>query len=342
MEQTKLHQAIKAIKAGDKQAGRKILQEFLKTHPTHEKGWLWLVETAETRTEKRYFLTKLLEIFPGNEMARQELARLTKASDQPSQAFQPQANGGGRATTRQCPYCAETIKADAVLCRFCGSNLRPDITTASSQPGATSLSWDEVWFSVFFGASTLAFKHILADPKVTVWRAYLWLVSSTITGAALSFMIKLLGDLWRDHQVSRFNIGLLLFGVLVSPILSVVGLTILTALTEWVARKLGGQGSFRELIYARAAYIAPTTIIGSALMAFLPTFGTITILASLLIAVFMFALDITAVQSAASLSGKRAIAAILLSWGILIGLYVCVISIGTAIITTVWFPQWQH
>ena len=28
-----------------------------------------------------------------------------------------------KSDTRKCPFCAETIKADAVLCRFCGSRL---------------------------------------------------------------------------------------------------------------------------------------------------------------------------------------------------------------------------
>lgn len=38
-----------------------------------------------------------------------------------------------KSDTRKCPFCAETIKADAVLCRFCGSRLEPLPDSAPAQ-----------------------------------------------------------------------------------------------------------------------------------------------------------------------------------------------------------------
>ena len=36
--------------------------------------------------------------------------------------------------TKECPYCAETIKAKAKACRFCGKELYPVDTAATPSP----------------------------------------------------------------------------------------------------------------------------------------------------------------------------------------------------------------
>lgn len=46
----------------------------------------------------------------------------------------PKSKKKKKEDTRKCPFCAETIKADALLCRFCGSKLEPVTIEEEPEP----------------------------------------------------------------------------------------------------------------------------------------------------------------------------------------------------------------
>lgn len=114
MSTEKLRRAITAIKAGDKKTGRKLLSEVVGSEPGNEAAWLWMTRVVDNDDRRRQCLEQVLSINPGNQKARQLLDRL-----QPAPVDFPEIE------TRRCPHCAETIKAEAQICRFCGRDLSP-------------------------------------------------------------------------------------------------------------------------------------------------------------------------------------------------------------------------
>ncbi|MBI1282646.1 MAG: tetratricopeptide repeat protein [Anaerolineaceae bacterium] len=75
-------QGIAAAKAGQTDQARQLLQQSLRIEPQNEASWLWLVSLAKDQREKMFYLNRLLEINPNNDMGLQALRSLGMTREQ--------------------------------------------------------------------------------------------------------------------------------------------------------------------------------------------------------------------------------------------------------------------
>lgn len=210
----------------------------------------------------------------------------------------------------------------------------PPFAKSSSPPNshsvpAESLPWDEVWLRALTKPSTDTFEGILRDPHATGRRANTWIFIGTLVGQAASLLMSMvinlsprLSALKEFGPSSQTKPEILACVLFISPFIAVFGLWFWTHITQWFARMFDGKGEYFDLVYVRAAYLAPISIITTPLNV-IPIVGYL----NLLISLYVLILEVIAVKTVNRFGWGAAIASVIFP-GVVLGIILACIIFG--------------
>ncbi len=170
-------------------------------------------------------------------------------------------------------------------------------------------SWFNVWVTTLTRPSVRTFEMFLQDRYASTQRALLWLFGARFLMVWLPIALVTL-------LAGKPAIAALLFFP-ASGVAAVYAITLLvqTLILQWLARRLGGRGSYSQMIYALSMFSAPLVIITSLVGRI--GFSLSVFLTLLFVLIYQVVLTGMALRAVNGFGWSRAFAAI----GLLAGVY---------------------
>lgn len=214
------------------------------------------------------------------------------------------------------------IPIGAMLAVVGGYRHNPGEAEAPANPIGPLTTWREAWKQVCIRPVVSTFENLVHGPAVTTSRAFKWVLVTGLIGA-------LLQAVFAAAFGSALPAATLIVLVLV-PLGAVISLWFSAHISDWMARKLGGTGTYTELAYGWAASIAPLALMTSVLGS-IPNAYALALNAG--VGMYGVALRITAIKAVYQFSWGRAITSI-----ILIPVIVVVVAVAVIVILALMGP----
>jgi len=325
---SKLKEAVEKIRAGDRESGKRILIEILRSDPQNEQAWLWLAITFRDPEKRRESLERVLRLNPDNQQAKKLLQKLDEIHK--SQDPEPENESQQSATPA---FTTESTEQEAPFLNR--GNLEPEKTEDSSR-GEESLdlgqdppdnreeqhnrSFSEliaIWFNPF-QMSEGFFKNEVpyANTEDTLLSVFVYTIAAVLFSMLTGFfqLQNILPMLPPELSAMIPDLGMLILILLFgSVILTPISFYIQVGVQYLGARIFGGKGSFKSQAYVQGLVQVPFTILGGliSLLFLIPVLGFVFGLIGFGISIFALIINIRAIKAVHDLSTGRALAAMI-------------------------------
>lgn len=197
-------------------------------------------------------------------------------------------------------------------------------------------SFSDVWMKALTKPSVATYQDFVSRPGVTLGRAFIWVFVASFLGSIFAFLgVYLSGGLSNLglDEVSSVAPGVplpfLLFvcGVPFSAVSGMISLAIVAGVSQLVARALGGTGTFTQLAYSFAAYLAPMSIVTS-LVGIIPIIGCLNVLLGL----YGMFLNVVAVKAVHRFDWGRAVISSVAFLAVILVIVACIAIVFLALL----------